>query len=151
MEYGSKRCSSLGPSTNLGGELKCKQLKTKHWCDGNSFALRDAMNSPQMRPVPGKPILPITEHSYWPCCRRGPNGIVRPVVGAHSPFCGGPRISLPLIYTLKVIEPGSCRVLSSTRMAGPEEAHAALRLLGPTRLQPVLVSKSAIQFFARVS
>jgi hypothetical protein len=58
-------------------------------------------------------------------------------------------MSLPLTYTLKVIEPGSCRVVSSTRLAGPEEAFAALRLLGPTPLQPVLISKSEAQFLPR--
>lgn len=71
------------------------------------------------------------------------------MVGPHSPIYGGQRVCLPLIFTLKVIEPGSCRVMSSTRMAGPEEACAALRLLGPTDFQPVLVSRSAAQFFPR--
>jgi hypothetical protein len=109
------------------------------------------MKSSQKRPVPGMPILPITEHEYWPCCRSGPKGEVRPVVGPHTPFCGGQRISLPLVYTLKVIEPGSCRVVTSLRMAGPEEALAALKLLGPTDLQPVLVGKTTAQFFPRAS
>ncbi len=83
--------------------------------------------------------------------RSGPKGEVRPVVGPHSPFCEGPRISLPLTYILKVIDPASRRVLSATRMAGPEEALAALRLLGPTKLQPVLISKSEARFFPRLA
>ena len=95
-------------------------------------------------------MVPITQHSYWPCCKSGPKGEVRPVVGPHSPFCSGPRISLPLKYTLKVIEPGSCRVMSETRMAGPEEASAALKLLGPTRFQPVLVGRTTAEFLRRV-
>jgi hypothetical protein len=36
-------------------------------------------------------------------------------------------------------------------MAGPEEALAALRLLGPTKLQPVLISKSEARFFPRLA
>jgi hypothetical protein len=39
--------------------------------------------------------------------------------------------------------------MSATRMAGPEEALAALRLLGPTSLQPVLIGKSSARFLPR--
>jgi len=101
--------------------------------------------------MPGQSVVAITRHRYWPCCGSGPTGGVRSVVGPHSPFCGAPRLSLPLPYTLKVIEPGTRRALSSTRMAGPEEAFAALRLLGPTKLQAVLVNGSAAQFLRRVT
>ncbi len=80
----------------------------------------------------------------------GAQGQVRAVVGPHTPFFEGAHLSLPLTYILKVIEPGTCRVVSSSRMAGPEEALAALRLLGPTRHQAVLISQSEAQFFPRV-
>jgi len=115
---------------------------------GQPLAKTSFMNTPPMR------AISITSHPFWPCCpdtgRKGPQGEVRPVEGPHSPFFEGPRISLPLTYILKMIEPVSCRVLSATRMAGPEEAQAALRLLGPTSLQPVLISKSAAHFFPRL-
>jgi hypothetical protein len=108
------------------------------------------MNTPPQRPFHDKTIVSITEHSTWSACRKAPKGTARPVVGPHTPLCGGPRISLPLTYTLKVIEPASRRVVSSTPLAGPEEAAAALRLLGPTTLQPVLVCEPAAQFFPRL-
>jgi hypothetical protein len=107
------------------------------------------MNSKQSRHTAGSPVVPIAEHVYWPCCRNGPKGLPRPVVGAHSPFFNGAGIHLPLTYILKVIEPVSRRVVSSTRMSCPEEASAALKLLGPTRLQPVLVGRSSVRFFSR--
>jgi hypothetical protein len=113
--------------------------------------LWEGMNNPKSKPFPGKPVVTITEHSYWPCCKSGPAGVVRPVVGPHSPFCDGRRLSLPLTYTLKVIEPASCKVISKTRVAGPEEALAALKLLGPTPLQPVLVGRSTVQFLPRAN
>ena len=113
------------------------------------------MNSLEAHPVPGQPAVSFSKLRPWPGGREnahsGPRGEVRPVAGPHSVFCQGPHISLPLSYTLKVIEPVSCRVISTTRMAGPEEAYAALKLLGPTRLQPVLISKSAAQFLPRLS
>jgi hypothetical protein len=36
-------------------------------------------------------------------------------------------------------------------MAGPEEAVAAMRLLGPTALQPVLVGRTTVQFLPRLA
>jgi len=114
-------------------------------------AIATGMNSPTANPVPGRPVVPITKQRIAAADKSGPRGEVRPIAGPHSPLHGGPRVSLPLIYTLKVIEPGSCRVVSSSRIAGPEEASAALRLLGPTWLQPVLISRTAAQFFPRLS
>jgi hypothetical protein len=68
------------------------------------------------------------------------------VVGPHTPFCGGSSISLPLTYILKMIEPATCRVMSATKLAGPGEARAALKLLGPTDFQPILVGGSTVEF-----
>jgi hypothetical protein len=81
---------------------------------------------------------------------KAPNGVVRPVVGPHSPLYGVPRASHPLVYLLKMIDPASRSVVSVTRVSGPQEALAALRLLGPTNIQAVLVSRAIIEFLPRV-
>jgi hypothetical protein len=120
------------------------------------------MDIQKSRPVPGIPVVSIAsgrDRAYAPrhapaAGHSSPQGIPRPVVGPHSPLSssslpGASRIALPLIYRLKVVEPGSWRIVSTTRMTGPQEAMAALRLLGPTSMQPVLVSDSMIQFFPR--
>jgi hypothetical protein len=107
------------------------------------------MSSPANATSKRNSVVLITPRSYWPCCRSGPVGTVRAIVGPHSPFCDGPRLSLPLTYTLKVIEPGTSRVISTTKLAGPAEVSAALKLLGPTRLQPVLLSGSMAEFLSR--
>jgi hypothetical protein len=109
------------------------------------------MSSPGNPTRKRNPVTPITRHSYWPVVRSGPVGTVRAIVGPHSPFCGGPRFSLPLTYTLKVIEPRTSRVISTTKLAGREEASAALKLLGPSSLQPVLLSGSIAEFLRRSS
>ena len=115
------------------------------------------MHTQKSRPAPGIPVISITTVKDPVYAPRGttadlnssPQGILRPVVGPHSPLCGSSKLALPLVYRLKVVEPGSWRIVSDTRMTGPQEAMAALRLLGPTSLQPVLVSDSMIQFFPR--
>lgn len=104
------------------------------------------------RPTPGFPVVSIAsirEKRNVKLYRSGPRGAVRPVVGPYSPLCGSAHAALPLTYTLKVIEPHSCRVVSTTRLAGPEEASTALRLLGPNQLQAVLLSGSMIEFLPR--
>jgi hypothetical protein len=99
-----------------------------------------------MRPSPGVPEVPVTV--LYPSREQlRIAGVARPVAGPHTPLYGAPRVSLRLGFELKLIELGSYRVVSATRLATPQEATAALRLLGPTKLQPVLVSGSLIEFF----
>jgi hypothetical protein len=108
------------------------------------------MDIKPMRPSSSIREVPITalvavyvNRDYY---RNGNAGTVRPVAGPHTPLSGPMRVPSRLGYELRLIELGSYRVVSATKLSSPKEAAAALRLLGPTRLQPVLVSESLIEF-----
>ena len=108
------------------------------------------MSNTQKRLPTAGPVLCIDPAIQPTNLKAGPQGLVRTVAGPHSLLFGrGPRSSPNLTYRLKVVEPGTARIVSSTPISSWEEALAAIKLLGSSDHQGVLVNQSSARFIPR--